>query len=160
MKNNYKINLTKRAEKFIKKQDTNTQKRIIEAILKLPIYAGHVVGNKRPTTSLKSDKRPVVSMKDWLVVKDCHELTINPEEFELIQQLITSRRNTTTSKYNNIFSKLIKCEDCGYALRTSSANRRKRPDIIDNVGSFCNQYGTYAKKLAQCTGLKLENSTK
>lgn len=36
MKNNYKINLTKRAEKFIKKQDTNTQKRIIEAILKLP----------------------------------------------------------------------------------------------------------------------------
>jgi len=51
MKNNYKINLTKRAEKFIKKQDTNTQKRIIEAILKLPIYTGHVVGNKRPTTS-------------------------------------------------------------------------------------------------------------
>ncbi|MBN4067745.1 MAG: plasmid stabilization protein [Alkaliphilus sp.] len=36
MKNNYKINLTKKAEKFIKKQDANTQKRIIKAILKLP----------------------------------------------------------------------------------------------------------------------------
>ncbi|MCY6483246.1 type II toxin-antitoxin system RelE/ParE family toxin [Clostridium aestuarii] len=36
MENNYKINLTKKAEKFIKKQDANTQKRIIKAILELP----------------------------------------------------------------------------------------------------------------------------
>lgn len=36
MKNNYKISITKKAEKFIKKQDTNTQKRIIKAILELP----------------------------------------------------------------------------------------------------------------------------
>lgn len=36
MENNYKINFTKKAEKFIKKQDTNTQKRIIKAILELP----------------------------------------------------------------------------------------------------------------------------
>ncbi|TCO68514.1 type II toxin-antitoxin system RelE family toxin [Marinisporobacter balticus] len=36
MENNYKINLTKKAEKFIKKRDFNTQKRIIKAIFKLP----------------------------------------------------------------------------------------------------------------------------
>lgn len=36
MKNNYKISITKKAEKFIKKQDTNIQKRIIKAILELP----------------------------------------------------------------------------------------------------------------------------
>ena len=36
MKNNYNINLTKKAEKFIKKQDKDTQKRIIRAIIELP----------------------------------------------------------------------------------------------------------------------------
>jgi len=36
MGSNYDIQITKKAEKFIKRQDTNTQKRIIKAILELP----------------------------------------------------------------------------------------------------------------------------
>ena len=36
MSNNYNIKLTKKAEKFIKKQDKDTQKRIIKAIIELP----------------------------------------------------------------------------------------------------------------------------
>ncbi|MFA6939583.1 MAG: type II toxin-antitoxin system RelE/ParE family toxin [Clostridiaceae bacterium] len=36
MKNSYNIRLTKKAEKFIKKQDRDTQKRLIKAIVELP----------------------------------------------------------------------------------------------------------------------------
>lgn len=36
MKNSYNINLTKKSEKFIKKQDKDTQKRLIKAIIELP----------------------------------------------------------------------------------------------------------------------------
>jgi mRNA interferase RelE/StbE len=36
MPNSYNIKLTKKAEKFIKKQDGNTQKRILKAIIELP----------------------------------------------------------------------------------------------------------------------------
>lgn len=36
MGSSYDIQITKKAEKFIKRQDTNTQKRIIKAILELP----------------------------------------------------------------------------------------------------------------------------
>jgi len=36
MSNNYNIKLTKKAEKFIKKQDKDTQKRPIKAIVELP----------------------------------------------------------------------------------------------------------------------------
>lgn len=36
MRNSYNIKLTKKAEKFIKKQDKDTQKRIIKAIVELP----------------------------------------------------------------------------------------------------------------------------
>lgn len=36
MRNSYNIKLTKKAEKFIKKQDKDIQKRIIKAIVELP----------------------------------------------------------------------------------------------------------------------------
>ena len=36
MRNSYNIKFTKKAEKFIKKQDKDTQKRIIRAIIELP----------------------------------------------------------------------------------------------------------------------------
>lgn len=36
MQNKYNIKLTKKAEKFIRKQDKDTQKRIIKAIIELP----------------------------------------------------------------------------------------------------------------------------
>lgn len=36
MENKYRLIITKKAEKFIKKQDKDTQKRIIKAILELP----------------------------------------------------------------------------------------------------------------------------
>jgi mRNA interferase RelE/StbE len=36
MQNSYNIKLTKKAEKFIKKQDKDTQKRIVKAIVELP----------------------------------------------------------------------------------------------------------------------------
>ena len=36
MENSYNIKLTKKAEKFIKKQDKDTQRRIIKAIIELP----------------------------------------------------------------------------------------------------------------------------
>lgn len=36
MKNKYRLTITKRAEKFIKKQDKDTQKRIVNAIIELP----------------------------------------------------------------------------------------------------------------------------
>lgn len=36
MNNSYNVKLTKKAEKFIKKQDKDTQNRIIKAILQIP----------------------------------------------------------------------------------------------------------------------------
>ena len=36
MESNYHIKLTKKAEKFIKKQDKDTQKRIIKSIIEIP----------------------------------------------------------------------------------------------------------------------------
>ena len=49
---------------------------------------------------------------------------------------------------------LIHISDCGYAMRAMSANRRKRPDIIDCVQYSCNNYGRYGNIM--CTAHSIE----
>lgn len=117
----------------------------VRGILRNPVYAGHLAGYKRPTKSMKSEKRIVVPLEDWEIIRDTHEPIIDNDDFELVQKLLTSRRRGTpgNSGYDNIFSGIIKCATCGYAMRTSSANRRKRENPIDNIGYLCNHYGMY-----------------
>lgn len=120
----------------------------VRNVLRNPVYAGHLVGNKRVSISMKSNKRLTAPPEEWIVVKDTHEPIVSDSAFELVQSLMTSRRKARVgaSGYNNIFSGLIKCEDCGYAMRTSVANRRKKEEPMDNIVYCCNSYATYGKK--------------
>jgi hypothetical protein len=118
----------------------------VRGILRNPVYAGHLAGYKRPIPSMKSKKRLSALPEDWLIVENTHEPIIPPEEWELVQKLITSRRKTGKTGYDNIFAGLIKCADCGYAMRASKANRKARERTIDNIEYSCNHYCTYGKK--------------
>ena len=123
----------------------------VRGILRNPVYAGHLAGYKRPTKSMKSEKRIIVPLEDWEIIRDTHEAIIDNDDFELVQRLMTSRRRGKPGNtgYDNIFSGIIKCATCGYAMRTSGANRRKREDPIDNIGYLCNTYGMYGT--SQCS---------
>lgn len=128
----------------------------VRNILRNPVYAGHIVGYKRVSISMKSNKRLTAPPEEWTVIKDTHEPIVSDSEFELVQSLLTSRRKAKVgaSGYDNIFSGLIKCEDCGYAMRTSVANRKKKEEPIDNIVYCCNNYATYGKK--GCTQHRIE----
>jgi len=115
----------------------------VREILRNPVYKGAVRGQKRPTISLKSKKRKPVATSGMFVVEGMHEPIIPPEEWELIQRLITSRKKVrkTDVQYDNIFSGLIKCADCGYALSVSRGNRTWNDDnIFANYDYYCNYY--------------------
>jgi hypothetical protein len=118
------------------------------------VYAGHLAGYKRPIPSMKSKKRLSALPEDWVVVRDTHEPIIPPEEWELVQALITSRRKTGKSGYDNIFAGLIKCADCGYALRAGQANRKAQDRTMDNIEYSCNNYATYGK--TACTNHSID----
>lgn len=127
----------------------------VRSILRNPVYAGHLVGYKRPVLSMKSNKRLTALPEDWEIVKNTHEPIISQSDFDLVQKMITSRRREMGSKgYDNIFSGIIKCADCGYALRAMSANRRKRPDVIDCVQYCCNNYATNGVKACSMHGIE------
>ena len=126
----------------------------VRGILRNPVYAGHLSGYKRPIPSMKSKKRLSALPEDWLIIPNTHEPIIQPDEWELVQQLITSRRRTGSTGYDNIFAGLIKCADCGYALRASKANRKAKERTIENIEYSCNNYCTYGKKA--CTHHRID----
>ena len=104
---------------------------------------------------MKSKKRPSRATQEWEVISDTHEGIVTQEEFDTVQQLITAADGSRKQGgFENIFSGVIKCADCGYAMRAMSANRRKRPDIIDCVQYTCNNYGRYGNIM--CTAHSIE----
>ena len=115
----------------------------VRSILRSPVYAGNLVGYKRVAVSMKSKKRPSKLPEEWEVIPNTHEGIVTQAQFDTVQRLMTSRRRDKGgSGFDNIFSGILKCADCGYAMRAMSANRRKRPDPIDCVQYVCNNYGT------------------
>lgn len=126
----------------------------VREILTNPVYAGHMRGQKRPKVSMKSNKRAYYGTNGAFVIENCHEPIIDPKEWELVQNLIKSRRREVKSEYNNIFSGLLKCDTCGYSLTSTRANRRNRPELIDNYAYQCNTYRLKGKEV--CTHHWLE----
>lgn len=118
----------------------------VRQILRNPTYAGDLVGYKRVAVSMKSKKRPSRLPEEWEVIPDTHEAIVPREVFNTVQQMMTSRRKEQNDGgFVNVFNGIIKCEDCGYAMRATSAHRRKRPDPIDCVQFMCNHNSANGK---------------
>ena len=116
----------------------------VRDVLQNPVYKGAIRGQRRPKISFRTEKRKSSETAGTFVVEDMHEPIISPEEWELVQRLITSRKRTLSPNvvpYDNIFSGLIKCADCGFAL---AATRRHTSwndhDVISNYEYACNRY--------------------
>ena len=126
----------------------------VRDILANPVYAGHIRGQKQPKVSLKSNKRKNRKSAGTFIVENCHEPIIDPKDWELVQNLIKSRRREAKNEYDNIFSGLLKCDMCGYSLTATHANRRNRSELIDNYAYQCNYYRLRGKEV--CTHHWLE----
>ena len=133
---------------------TTWSENSVRGILRSPVYAGHLTGYKRPAVSMKSRKRPSRLPEEWETVRNTHEGIVSDEVFSTVQSLITSRRGKNESGYDNIFSGVIKCADCGYHLGAASANRRKRPELLDCIVYWCGNYTRYGN--VTCSSHTLE----
>ena len=79
---------------------------------------------------MKSKKRPSKLPEEWEVIPNTHEGIVTQEEFDIVQQLITSRRlPQNKGGFVNIFAGVIKCVDCGCALRAMNVHRRKEAGL-------------------------------
>ena len=85
---------------------------------------------------MKSKKRPSKLPEEWEVIPDTHEGIVTQEEFDTVQQLMTSRRREQNAGgFENIFAGVIKCADCGYALRAMAPGNpsHNQPPNADTI---------------------------
>ena len=84
----------------------------VRTILRNPTYKGSVIGNKSVKLAFRSKKRRNCTKDEIIIVDGMHEPIIEPEEWELVQSLITSRKRGTSDrfeKFDNIFCGLLFC---------------------------------------------------
>ncbi len=87
-------------------------------------YLGTLVSGTRVKVSYKSKKIKKVSEDEWIVHENMHEALIPRELWDATHEKVTSRKRECIGGIPNIFSGLLKCEDCGYALGRSNSTKR------------------------------------
>lgn len=86
---------------------------IVGQILSKPEYMGHTVNFRSHKLSYK-DKTSIPNPKeDWLIFENTHEAIIEPETWELAQQLRKTPRRIVTIGEANPLTGLLYCADCG-----------------------------------------------
>ena len=80
---------------------------------------------------MKSKKRPSKLPEEWEVIPDTHEGIVTQEEFDTVQQLITSRRlPENKGGFENILQALLSVRTaamrCGYECQQEETPRHHR----------------------------------
>ena len=89
-------------------------------------YMGHTV-NFRSSKKSYRDKRVKNDPSDWLIFENTHEAIVDPETWQLAQQVKRTVRRTDTTGVANPLTGLVFCADCGsnmvlHRARTMSAS--------------------------------------
>lgn len=109
-------------------------------MLKNITYIGDLAQGKTSKISFKSQITVSKPAEDWYVVKDTHDPLISRETFDLVRNRSITRRNASKDKFENIFSGIAKCMDCGRNM--SSTGTRKKGSVANLA---CGGYKLYGK---------------
>lgn len=120
----------------------NTVNRILQNIT----YLGHVSNGNTKKVSYKSKKTLIMPKDERIIVKNMHTALIDQETFDIVQDMIASRKGVRTKTYDWLLKGLIHCKECGKKL---SLVPQKHP----NKTTFYLRCNTYASNthLGLCT---------
>lgn len=93
-------------------------------LLSQRVYLGHTVQGKTSKLSYKSKATKANPPERWLTIKNTHEPLVSQDCFQAAARRSPPRRPPLSEGFQNIFSGLIFCQDCGRVM--SSAPSRKK----------------------------------
>jgi len=114
-------------------------------ILKDETYIGNTIHNRWGTVSYKNKRIVRTPDEKCLRIEGTHEALVEREVFESVQKQIASRRRERKNKTMQIFSGLLKCADCGWAMRYCARTGKKNP----YAHYMCGKYKDYQNR--SCT---------
>lgn len=121
--------------------DRNTAKRMLTNRM----YLGCIVYGKSVRSFAKGIKSHEVPADEWKIVEGTHEPLISEDVFERVQELLeeSSREAKNHASYaegnvTNLFRGLIRCADCGGAMRMGKFRKQKAgsPDEFEYFGVY------------------------
>lgn len=117
--------------------------RSIRLILNNEAYLGHTIQHKEERLSYKNHKQMPVSPDEWIRVENTHEPIISKELWEQCRQVDNMRSRPRQSKLREVsmFSGLLFCADCGFAMRCQvDRHRRKNGTTAYYEAYMCGSY--------------------
>ncbi|MBQ6756734.1 MAG: recombinase family protein [Oscillospiraceae bacterium] len=116
----------------------------VRTILNNPVYLGKTVFGKTKTKGNFDKTRLHTSEDEQIIVEGTHEAIIAQDEWDVVHQMMQTKRRENLSGEVQYFAGLVRCADCGSALNVSYDYNRKRYN-----GFSCWVYKNYGKN--RCT---------
>jgi len=109
----------------------------IRAILRDRVYVGDMVNHKCQALYYKTKKRTVVPKEQRIIVENTHEAIIDRDTFNRVQELVTCRHNTKKHNVDNLFKRIMFCDECGYRLAMAHHNGRVWYNCVNRAFHKC-----------------------
>lgn len=105
------------------------------------VYLGHTAQGKTSKPSFKSKTAFRKPRDEWHMVENTHEPLVTPDMFDLVRTRSVSRRNQPKTGFQNVFSGIAKCADCGGNMSTTGSQKKGSPHSL-----VCGRYKLYGSK--------------
>ena len=114
----------------------------VSRILQDIVYLGHLAQGKTGKLSFKSRKTREKQADEWIIVRNQHEPLVSQQTFDAVQRQRAARRCDRKGTFQNLFSGLAFCADCGRAM--STVGTRKKGSAANLVCGAYKQHGNAA----------------
>jgi len=96
----------------------------ITKMLRNIVYLGHMAQGKTTKVSFKSEISVSNSMEDWYIVENTHTPLVGKEIFDISSRRSKQRTCEKKGQFNNLFSGIAKCADCGRNMSTVGTRKK------------------------------------
>ncbi|MFT9078540.1 recombinase family protein [Ethanoligenens sp.] len=120
----------------------------IKTLIRNEVYLGNTVQMKTGTASYKNHKQIKKTEDNWIRVDGTHEPIIDRATWDLCVEIDRKRFKPRTHKNGEIslFGGLVRCADCGFAMRYCEENHvRKNGSKVKYVSYVCGNYASSGK---------------
>ena len=93
-------------------------------MLKNEVYLGRTVHGKTRKVSFKSKESVNNPRDEWIRVDGTHEALISEEIYHFVRNRSVSRRSKPNKDFENVFSGIAKCADCGRNMSTAPSKKK------------------------------------
>lgn len=96
----------------------------VSRILQDVVYLGHIAQGKTDKISFKSKKTQEKQPDEWIIVQNQHDPLVSQQIYDAVQRQRASRRCDRKGVFDNLFSGLAFCADCGKAMSTVGTRKK------------------------------------